>query len=138
MAPSKEATKGYVVSKVADDKSAAEAGVQVGWKLVSIAGKDCRNDDLDAVQARLKAVDLPVACEFEREKEKQQAKKRSGGDGSGSESEELDVLTVRAEHRMAHQSGMDALDELPVSRTPENLPDPVADWDNAIERKFFE
>lgn len=137
MAPSKEATKGYVVSKVADDKSAAEAGVRFGWKLVSIAGKDCRNDDLDAVQARLKAVDLPVACEFEREKEKQQAKKRSGGDGSCSESEELDVLAVRAEHRMANQSGMDSLDELPVSKTPENLPDPVTDWDNAIERKFL-
>lgn len=134
MGPSKEAgVCGYVVSKVADDKPAGEAGVKPGWHLVSIAGEPCRSLDLEAIQVLIKGCALPVAVEFEREKEDAPAAK---ADSDGSE-EELDIIDVRAASRMANQSGIDLLDELPVKRSPEDLPPPIGTWQDAVDRKFL-
>lgn len=135
MAPSKEAgVSGYVVAKVAEEKPAATAGVCVGWRLVSIAGKPCRDLDLEGIQVLLKGADLPVAVEFEREKEGGPPKGSEDGDSD----EEMDmVLDSRAEYRKSHQAGIDALDELPVTRSPEDLPQPISDWQEGVDRKYL-
>jgi len=135
MAPSKEAgVSGYVVAKVAEGKPAATAGVCVGWCLVSIAGKPCRDLDLEAIQVLLKGADLPVAVEFEKEKEGGPPK----GSDDGDSDEEVDmVLDSRAEYRKEHQAGIDALDALPVTRSPEDLPNPIADWQEGVDRKYL-
>lgn len=134
MAPSKEAgVVGYVVSKVAEDKPADAAGVKQGWRIVSIAGKDCRTLDLEAIQVLVKGADLPLAVDFEREAEVPPPKRDDDDDSD----EEIDILDARAEYRKAHQAGIDALDELPVTRSPEDLPEPIKDWQDAVDRKFL-
>lgn len=133
MAPSKEeGVSGYVVAKVADDKPAKQAGICKDWLLVSIAGKPCKDLDLEAIQVLLKGADLPVAVEFEKEKE---AETKTGGDADSDE--EIDIVDFRAEYRMNNQAGMDMLDELPVKRSPEDLPPPLAGWQDACERKLL-
>jgi len=135
MGPSKEdGVSGYVVAKVADGKPADEAGVKPGWQLISIAGSPCRDLDLEAIQVLLKAPELPVALEFERQKEEAPQSSPKGDDDSD---EEMDVGAFRAEHRMNNQSGIDLLDELPVKRSPEDLPEPILDWQAAVDRKLL-
>jgi len=135
MGPSKEeGVSGYLVSKVAESKPADTAGIQKGWQLVSIAGNECRDLDLESVQLLLKEALLPVSMEFEKEKEK--SPPRNSDDDAGSD-EEIDILDERAEYRMNHQSGMAALDDLPVKRSPEDLPPPMSSWQDACDRKYI-
>jgi ATP-dependent RNA helicase DDX3X len=140
MAPSKDAgVSGYMVAKVAEDKPADKAGVRHGWRLVSIAGKPCRDLDLEEIQVLMKGADLPLEAEFEREKviSKPSKKEKENDEDSEGDEEELDVLDVRAEHRMNNQAGIDIMDDLPVKRSPEDLPEPIMDWHDAMNRKLL-
>jgi len=65
MTPSKADGAGYSVVKVSEGKPASRAGIRPGWKVVEVAGKSCEASDLEAVQALLKAAELPVAIECE-------------------------------------------------------------------------
>jgi len=66
MTPSKaDESLGYVVAKVSDGKPAFKAGIRPGWRVATVAGKTCEGLNLEAVQALLKAAELPVAVEFD-------------------------------------------------------------------------
>ncbi|CAE7226942.1 DED1 [Symbiodinium natans] len=70
MAPSKEAAQsGYVIEKVAEDKPAAQAGVEPGWTVKRVASTDCQGLASAAVQALLKDAALPVEVQFEKPEE---------------------------------------------------------------------
>lgn len=132
MAPSKEpGTAGYVVSKVAESRPAHEAGVQVGWRVVSVAGTPCKESDLDAIQALLKSAQLPVSIVFEKVKED-----LAGGDDSEEDSE-MDILEARVEQRNAHASALANIDDLPVKREPDDLPPPIKSWQDACSRSLL-
>jgi len=122
---------GYVVEKVAEGKPAAQAGVEIGWRLVAIGNTPCQDLDLQAVQALLKNAELPIAAEFE--------KPESDMIPSDSEDEDVedDIQDERAEHRRAHEVAMSNIDDLPVKRDPEGLPEPIKSWREACERKLL-
>jgi len=129
MAPSKDASvKGYVVEKVAEGKPASQAGVEPGWTLVAIGDKDCKDLDSQAVQALLKNVELPVEVHFEKPALDLPDSDDDGGD---------DVLDARANHRLAHEDALANIDDLPVTREPEGLPEPINSWRDACERKLL-
>lgn len=66
MTPSKaDESLGYVVAKVSEGKPAAKAGVGFGWRVFAVASTACEGLNLEAVQALLKAAELPVSVEFE-------------------------------------------------------------------------
>ncbi|CAJ1388517.1 unnamed protein product, partial [Effrenium voratum] len=128
MAPSKEAS-GYVVEKVAEGKPAAEAGVEIGWRVVAVAGRGCEGLKSAEVQALLKDAPVPVEVVFEKPESETLP---------SSEDEDLDnIQNVRADHRRAHEAALSNIDDLPVERSPETLPEPVASWREACERKLL-
>jgi len=65
MTPSKAEGAGYLVTKISDGKPAAQAGVRPGWRVAEVAGAPCSGQDMEAVQALLKAAELPVSIVFE-------------------------------------------------------------------------
>jgi len=66
MTPSKAEGVGYLVTKTSEGKPAARAGVRPGWRVAEVTGQSCEGLDLEAVQALLKAAELPVAVVFEK------------------------------------------------------------------------
>lgn len=134
MAPWKdEQISGYVVSKVGEDKPAAKAGVRQGWRLIAVGSESCKRLDLEEIQVLLKECGLPASLEFEREVEASTAKDEDGEDGGGeSDNEEIDI---RIGQRMTNQ--FESLDDLPVSRSPDDLPEPIKDWQDGVDRKIL-
>jgi len=133
MGPSKEAgVEGYVVSKIADGKPASKAGVLVGWRLVRVAGADCREADLDSVSKLLKDAALPMEAVFEKPPV-------DDFDSDDEDEDEVDdIADERAEHRKITSSHLANLDELPVERTPaEGLPEPITCWQDACGRQLL-
>lgn len=133
MAPSKEAdVAGYVVAKKGEGKPAEQAGVQIGWRLVEVGSKDCRGLDLEAIQGVLKGVALPAKLVFEKPvpldsdpSDDEDEEDFEGGD---------DVLDARAEQRRQHAAALSNIDELPVERSPNSLPDPIKSWQDAVNK----
>lgn len=132
MAPAKEdGVAGYVISKMADGKPAQLQGVQVGWRVVAVAERECRENDNNAIQALLKDCALPVQVVFETPpllEEPSDSESEGGGDG---------ILDDRAELRMKYSEGMDNMDELPIKREPEGLPEPIKSWTDAVNRNYL-
>eukprot|EP00930_Biecheleria_cincta_P020182 TRINITY_DN15232_c0_g1_i2.p1 TRINITY_DN15232_c0_g1~~TRINITY_DN15232_c0_g1_i2.p1 ORF type:complete len:630 (-),score=123.40 TRINITY_DN15232_c0_g1_i2:28-1917(-) len=133
MAPSKDGSvSGYVVEKVAEDKPAAQAGVAQGYRVVAVGDKDCKALDSQAVQALLKSCELPVIVQFEKPlSEAEMLPDSDEEDASGS------IHTARADHRRAHEASLAKIDDLPVTRDPEGLPEPIASWREAVDRKLL-
>eukprot|EP00931_Biecheleriopsis_adriatica_P034084 TRINITY_DN19723_c0_g1_i1.p1 TRINITY_DN19723_c0_g1~~TRINITY_DN19723_c0_g1_i1.p1 ORF type:complete len:635 (+),score=127.50 TRINITY_DN19723_c0_g1_i1:53-1957(+) len=130
MAPSKDASlKGYVVEKVAEGKPASQAGIEQGWRVVAVAKKDCSELDSQAVQAMLKDAALPVVVKFERPAEEALPDSEEEDDDS--------ILAARADHRRANEAALSTIDDLPVSREPSDLPEPINSWREAVERKLL-
>eukprot|EP00439_Symbiodinium_sp_Y106_P075157 s341_g14.t2 len=128
MAPSKEAAAtGYVIEKVAEDKPAAQAGIEPGWTVKRVASTDCQGLASAAVQALLKDAALPVEVVFEKPE----------SDTLPSSDDENDILTVRADQRRGNEAALSNIDDLPVNREPENLPAPVCSWREAVDRKLL-
>lgn len=65
MTPSKADNVGYLVVKTSEGKPAATAGVRPGWRVVNVAGSECKDLDMEATQSLLKGADLPAAVSFE-------------------------------------------------------------------------
>jgi len=129
MAPSKDSSvKGYVVEKVAEDKPADKHGVKQGWKVAAVGGKDCENIDSIEIQGLLKACDLPVIVKFEKPPQIRE---------SDSEDSPNELLDDRADARTANAANIGKMDDLPVSRTPENLPEPISGWQDAVDKKIL-
>ncbi|CAE7639823.1 DED1 [Symbiodinium sp. CCMP2592] len=128
MAPSKEAAAtGYVIEKVAEGKPAAQAGIEPGWTVKRVASTDCQGLASAAVQALLKDAALPVEVVFEKPE----------SETLPSSDDENDILTVRADQRRGNEAALSNIDDLPVSREPENLPAPVCSWREAVDRKLL-
>lgn len=127
MAPAKE-EKGYMVEKVAEGKPAAEAGVDVGWRVLKVSGQDCSEKSSAEIQALLKEVSLPVEVQFQKPEEEALP---------SSEEDENNIQNVRADHRRQHEAALSNIDDLPVHRDPEELPEPIASWRDACERKLL-
>lgn len=53
------------------------------------------------------------------------------------EEEEVDILAERAEQRRSHASALSNIDDLPVKREPEGLPEPISSWQDACDRKYL-
>jgi len=141
MSPQKAGVEGYVVAKVADCRPAEEKGVQPGWRLVSVGSENCRELGLDAVQALLKAAELPVSVTFEKPPvddeppaDAEEEENEAEGEGDG---EELDILDVRADQRRSQGSALSNLDDLPVEREPAGLPDPIVSWQDACNKNLL-
>lgn len=128
MAPSKEAAAtGYVIEKVAEDKPAAQAGIEPGWTVKRVASTDCQGLASAAVQALLKDAALPVEVVFEKPE----------SETLPSSDDENDILTVRADQRRGNEAALSNIDDLPVNREPEDLPAPVCSWREAVDRKLL-
>ena len=58
---------GYIVEAVdrSRTKPALMLGVASGWRVARVRGADCRGEPSDAVQARLRAAELPLTVGFE-------------------------------------------------------------------------
>lgn len=63
---SDEGTVGYRVAKASEGKPARTAGVEPGWVLVSVSGRDVRNMPLKDIQPLVKEAALPAELGFER------------------------------------------------------------------------
>jgi len=130
MSPSKDsAVSGYVVGKLAEARPAEQAGVQLGWRLVAIAGTACRDLDLEAIQALLKNAPLPVTADFE--------KPPDSDSEPDSEEESVDIADARANQRREHSAALSNIDDLPVKREPEDLPEPIKSWKDACNRNLL-
>ncbi|CAE7169385.1 DED1 [Symbiodinium pilosum] len=128
MAPSKEAAaSGYMVEKVAEDKPAAQAGIEQGWTVKQVAGTDCQGMASAAVQALLKDAALPVEVQFEKPE----------SETLPSSEDENDILNVRADQRRGNEAALSNIDDLPVDREPEDLPVPICSWREAVDRKLL-
>ncbi|CAK9058420.1 unnamed protein product [Durusdinium trenchii] len=127
MAPSKE-EKGYVVEKLAEGKPAAEAGVDSGWRVVRVAGQDCSEKSSADIQGLLKEAALPVEVQFQKPEEEALP---------SSEEDENNIQNVRADHRRQHEASLSNIDDLPVERDPSDLPEPIASWRDACERRLL-
>lgn len=135
MSPSKEAgAEGYVVAKVADGRPADERGVQVGWRLVAVGKEKCKDQSLDAIQALLKNAPLPVDASFEKPPSDDSPSNAEEDEDKDDEEQELDILDVRADQRRAAGTAMENIDELPVTREPKDLPNPITSWQDAVGR----
>eukprot|EP00927_Polykrikos_kofoidii_P086240 TRINITY_DN9602_c0_g1_i1.p1 TRINITY_DN9602_c0_g1~~TRINITY_DN9602_c0_g1_i1.p1 ORF type:complete len:788 (+),score=130.47 TRINITY_DN9602_c0_g1_i1:97-2460(+) len=132
MSPSKEeGVTGYVVAKLAEGRPADAAGVKTGWRLVEVGGKTCKELDLEVMQKLLKEASLPVRIVFE----KPASDTPVPSDDSEDEDEAaVDILDHRADMRKANQSALESIDELPVKREPEGLPEPIKNWQEAVGR----
>mmetsp|Transcript_87193 Transcript_87193/g.244669 ORF Transcript_87193/g.244669 Transcript_87193/m.244669 type:complete len:765 (+) Transcript_87193:41-2335(+) len=131
MSPSKDEA-GYVVAKLADGRPADQAGVQVGWRLMEVGGKSCKDLGLDAIQALLKSAELPVQAVFERP-----AVQDEPSDDEEDNDGEFDILDARAEHRMKHAGALANIDDLPIKREPEGLPEPIKSWQDAVNKNLL-
>jgi len=130
MSPSKDAeSTGYVVAKLAESRPAEEAGVRVGWRLVAVGGTPCKELGMEAIQTLLKGAVLPVSVSFEKPHESEP----SGAE----ESDEDDVLDARADQRRGYQSALENIDDLPVTRDPDDLPAPIKSWQDACSRNML-
>jgi len=131
MAPSKEAgSSGYVVAKLAESKPAQAAGIRQGWRLIAVAGVECKDADSEAVQNMLKNAPLPVNLTFEKLKE-------TTPDDDDDDDEEMDIMDSRTEQRMSHASALANIDDLPVKREPDDLPSPISSWQDAVSRSLL-
>jgi len=54
-----------------------------------------------------------------------------------SEEDENNIQNVRADHRRQHEAALSNIDDLPVHRDPENLPEPITSWRDACERRLL-
>merc|ERR1719330_228240 len=132
MNPQKEqGASGYVVAKVAESRPADGAGVKPGWRVVKVGETACRSMDWEAVQTLLKNVPLPAAVVFERIAD-------PDANASDDDDEELDFFDVRADQRSANDATLDNIDDLPVKRSPEGLPPPIAGWSDACAKGFLD
>lgn len=63
----------------------------------------------------------------------------SKGDAADDDEEEveIDIQLERADMRRANASTMLKIDDLPVKREPEGLPEPIGDWQDACDRKYL-
>lgn len=66
VASKSEGVAGYVVSKCSEGKPAAVAGVRPGWRLIAVAGADCRDSAHEETTAALKAGEVPLDLVFEK------------------------------------------------------------------------
>ncbi|OLQ03724.1 ATP-dependent RNA helicase DED1 [Symbiodinium microadriaticum] len=158
---SQAAATGYVIEKVAEDKPAAQAGIEPGWTVKRVASTDCQGLASAAVQALLKDAALlwaymvsclvlpchrglhwaymgrPVEVVFEKPE----------SETLPSSDDENDILnpaqmaistvggsTVRADQRRGNEAALSNIDDLPVNREPEDLPAPVCE---AVDRKLL-
>eukprot|EP00913_Durusdinium_trenchii_P028625 g26847.t1 len=145
---SPEKEKGYVVEKLAEGKPAAEAGVDSGWRVVRVAGQDSHLGALIACSSGPKGwlfsaffdrfehdprfdprkeAALPVEVQFQKPEEEALP---------SSEEDENNIQNVRADHRRQHEASLSNIDDLPVERDPSDLPEPIASWRDACERRL--
>lgn len=61
-----EHVQGFLVAKVTEGKPAANAGVRPGWRLLEVAGEDCREKPHAEVTELLKAGEIPLKLLFEK------------------------------------------------------------------------
>lgn len=129
MAPSKEpGLAGYVVGKVAAGKPADAAGIEVGWKVATVGTTPCKDIDFDEVQNIMKSCPLPVKVVFELPAPETV--------GDEEDEEELDIC-ARADQRMQAEASLANIDDLPVRREPDNLPDPIKSWADACTKDYL-